>query len=294
MNTSTSFLFVQGSDNGSYSSLRYNYAQQFAPPFLPLISPVSSFQFDIAFQSFSISPQPSPPSEPLLPKRDNLDFFEIPAFNHPNSPYVPWSDCNRPISPVSNISRYSRPYSRTGARAPEPAELLHNQSVPAILRLSQSLKVLRRTMKINVFRAAHRIKSSFSNHHHKVEVEDTCIVPIPVLPPHSPTMSFESANTTSLAAWLSARQRQVAEEYDPNILMTLDEYERAGSWLNVSDGGCGLAGCEMHSGPSDSEGDDEMTTSESSILRLLEPNTPSSLASLRDSISSLIIPGSWA
>ena len=235
LNESTaSLLFVAESENGSFCHGRHD-----PPQFLPFISSISSFQFDIAFQSFMLSP-----SQPSC-KIETVNLAQIPAFSHPNSPYVPWTERNRPTSPLSN-------YSRSGARAPEPPEslVLYSCSHPAIFRLSQSLKDLRRTMKRNVFYAVRRIKNSFSP-----RIESPCIISTPIMP-QSPTPSLDSANTTSLAAWLSARQRQIAE-YDPNVLMTLDEYERAGSWLNVSDG-CDHAGCGMHCL------DDETTTTERS------------------------------
>lgn len=75
--------------------------------------------------------------------------------------------------------------------------------------------------------------------------------------------------------------------------MTLEEYERAGSWLDLSHGsaGCGLPDCEMHSHPSSNPADDtaDTSTNESSILRLLLDHNTSSVLSSRRQRSPLSI-----
>jgi hypothetical protein len=44
-----------------------------------------------------------------------------------------------------------------------------------------------------------------------------------------------STDTNSLAVWLAARQREnLAEMEEPLVLMTLEEYELMGSWLDVA------------------------------------------------------------
>lgn len=51
----------------------------------------------------------------------------------------------------------------------------------------------------------------------------------------SPVPSGESANTTTLADWLAERQRQAMwQDADLTCGMTLDEYDRMGSWINVA------------------------------------------------------------
>ncbi|KAJ3545068.1 hypothetical protein NMY22_g2576 [Coprinellus aureogranulatus] len=50
--------------------------------------------------------------------------------------------------------------------------------------------------------------------------------------PLSPTASFRSAETHSLAIWLAERQRKFLDkDCESAKLMSLDEYERAGSWI---------------------------------------------------------------
>jgi len=69
------------------------------------------------------------------------------------------------------------------------------------------------------------------------------------------TTSLVSSDSATLAAWLAARQQASLEEhdYDPGSLMSLEEYERVGSWLDLSGDGrvdgkwvCGVPGCEIH------------------------------------------------
>jgi len=72
----------------------------------------------------------------------------------------------------------------------------------------------------------------------------------------SSTASFASSDSKTLAAWLATRKQAALEErdYEPGSMMTLDEYERMGSWLNMSGDGqqqegkwvCGVPGCEIH------------------------------------------------
>jgi hypothetical protein len=79
---------------------------------------------------------------------------------HPNSPYVPWDpperwEIFRPPSPVSKVSIvsgcYSRPYSRSGARAPEPTEITERWTSSGISagwrRLRQKVKNIIRRLK---------------------------------------------------------------------------------------------------------------------------------------------------
>jgi hypothetical protein len=50
--------------------------------------------------------------------------------------------------------------------------------------------------------------------------------------PLSPTASFRSAETHSLAVWLSERQRKFLDkDCESSKLITIDEYERVGSWI---------------------------------------------------------------
>lgn len=54
--------------------------------------------------------------------------------------------------------------------------------------------------------------------------------------PLSPTASFRSTETNSLAVWLSERQRKFLDkDCESTRLMTVDEYERVGSWIKPGD-----------------------------------------------------------
>jgi hypothetical protein len=59
-----------------------------------------------------------------------------------------------------------------------------------------------------------------------------------------------STDTNSLAVWLAARQREALErENQPGSLMTLEEYEYMGSWMDVAKANgesCGVPQCEIH------------------------------------------------
>lgn len=92
----------------------------------------------------------------------------------------------------------------------------------------------------------------FHDHQQTTHLFASPAIPSPSAP------SFDSTHTNSLATWLNSRRRE-CEEHVPRTLMTLDEYERAGSWLDLSQTteGSDMA-CNTPAGPP-SEG--EQTTS---------------------------------
>ncbi|KAJ7462664.1 hypothetical protein B0H11DRAFT_2053733 [Mycena galericulata] len=210
-------------------------------PFQPLppvlaASPLRLPSFlDLTLQSLDDEPTAKPESPSPRPIQLSI---EIPSVSHPNSPYVPWAspvrrNILRPLSQASHVSGfsgYSRPYSRSGARAPEPQEPdsplpTHNK----LLRLSKSFKNLRRTVKEGVrhVKNAFNIKRvSKAKTPHVVDEPASCRSPIPPLP--SPVESCESSNTTTLAEWLRECEANV-QRATPH-LMTLEEYEERGSW----------------------------------------------------------------
>ncbi|CAK5265282.1 unnamed protein product [Mycena citricolor] len=170
--------------------------------------------------------------------------IRIPAsVAHHNSPYVPWSSpvrrtILRPMTPTSaatsRFSAYSRPYSRSGARAPEPRDVDDTPSPsptarPRFLRLSKSLKHLRKSMR----QGARRVKKVFKRAEPGRPVE-TAVPPresprgliLPPLP--SPAVSCESSNSNTLADWLRDCERKL-ERATPRM-MTLEEYDECGSW----------------------------------------------------------------
>ncbi|KAF9036415.1 hypothetical protein BDZ89DRAFT_1061722 [Hymenopellis radicata] len=245
---------------------------------LPPLPRASSLQFsntDFAFQSFTVSPLSSPPlSAPLHPsplaeshivsdgKDDDIeilppittDVFQIPAFSHPNSPYVPWTspirrDIIRPSTPTSLRSHYSRPLSRSGAQAPEPADIW----LPRTFRkVTKSIHNIRRVLKRSMSRFAKRV-SPTRIRHPSFSSSSGSPTSIPrnahLCPRSSSAASLESTSTNTLAIWLATRKRE-ADEWDleSHRFMTLVEYDRAGSWtrLSMSDGLC-------HDNPDDAQ-----------------------------------------
>ncbi|KAJ7130084.1 hypothetical protein C8R43DRAFT_1025731 [Mycena crocata] len=200
------------------------------PSFLDLTPQSSDNEPTTAPSPRCESPSPSPRP---IPRQLSI---EIPSVSHPNSPYVPWASpirrtYLRPLTPsshVSGFSDYSRPYSRSGARAPEPQELEFLPPHNKFLRLSKSFKNLRRTVKQGVQHVKNALKkTSKAKSPEVVNMPIRC--PSPIAPPlPSPTTSCESSNTNTLADWL--RQCEVNVERATPHFMTLEEYEERGSW----------------------------------------------------------------
>lgn len=220
------------------------------------------------------SPSPLPPSSPVsshqtsrhdnLEDRDGTHFdpqggdrsniiessIEDPAFTHPNSPYVPWTSAIRreflrPLTPASLVSDftgvYSRPHSRSGARAPEPLDSEVHLPGPNIRsKVSEKLKNLRCTIKFNIKQAAKhftKLARPFQFCGVRSLPSETLTqsrqVPYstPVLP--SPTPSGESTNTTTLYTWLAERQKEIEEGSSPSNTISIDDYDRRGSWVDI-------------------------------------------------------------
>ncbi|KAJ7655092.1 hypothetical protein DFH06DRAFT_490328 [Mycena polygramma] len=206
------------------------------PPVLPT-SPlrISSF-LDLSLDNEHAAPSfksESPSPQPIFPPIS----IEIPQF-HPNNPYGPWPSCDvlRPLTPsVSGLSLYSRSYSRSGARAPEPQEPDSPPPHNKLLRLSRSFKNLRRTMKEGVKHVKKALrKTSKGKSPEAVPVPARISCPSPIPPPlPSPVASCDSSNTNSLAEWLRACEAKV-QRATPHF-MTLEEYEERGSWMDLAD-----------------------------------------------------------
>ncbi|KAJ7071297.1 hypothetical protein C8F01DRAFT_427026 [Mycena amicta] len=167
-----------------------------------------------------------PPPQPA-------QLIDIPSVTHPNSPYVPWPSpirrtILRPLTPSSQVSRYSRPYSRSGARAPEPQD-----DVPApsrLLRLRKSLKNIKEGVVKHVKKALRKMpKAKLPPSPPPLPIAPLSIIPSPVLP--SPTVSCESSKTNTLVEWL--RDCAAAAEHAIPTYMTLEEYEERGSWRDL-------------------------------------------------------------
>ncbi|PBL00792.1 hypothetical protein ARMGADRAFT_1058746 [Armillaria gallica] len=238
---------------------------------LPPLPPSSSLQLstllDINFQPFAFStgfPTPTPPVQSSPPissspgnRRNNTpatdeSLFHMPALSHPNSPYVPWEspvrrEILRPLTPSSFVSHYSRPLSRSGARAPEPPETEEEPSrqrpTRKLHKVSKSILNLRQavTQVTKRFKFAQKRRSldqpdlpEFPKTHWQ---SDPLLIARhrPRFPPPSPSSaSFDSTNTNSLAAWLAARQCEAKEwNLEAQRGVALEEYDRAGSWINL-------------------------------------------------------------
>ncbi|KAK0465380.1 uncharacterized protein EV420DRAFT_1514091 [Desarmillaria tabescens] len=244
---------------------------------LPPLPPSSSLQLstllDINFPSFAfptgfpISTPPLQSSPPIssspgsrrnnTPATDN-SLFHMPVLSHPNSPYVPWEspvrrEILRPLTPSSFVSHYSRPLSRSGARAPEPPETeeerLPQRPTRKLHKVSKSILNLRQAVR-NVAQVTKRFK--FAQKRRSLDQPDLPELPKthwqsdplliarhrprPRLPPPSPSSaSFDSTNTNSLSAWLAARQCEAKEwNLDAQRGVALEEYDRAGSWINLT------------------------------------------------------------
>ncbi|KAI9572795.1 hypothetical protein HD554DRAFT_1359332 [Boletus coccyginus] len=219
----------------------------------------------------------------VVRKTKNNKSFEgphwIPAFHHPNSPYVPWSSPVRQrILPLPSPVCPSSPCIRSGAVAPEPwtsstFSQAHHRSGKE--RLSSSWKSCKNTIKKCVKTVVSRLGKSRSSLRtlctsrdmlYKYDDTDTPTVVQPnltsnamrpTLPsPHSSgprdsLASFVSSDSTTLAAWLAERCATASCVLDKTPReMSVEEYELMGSWLDLRhcDGGwvCGVQDCGMH------------------------------------------------
>lgn len=236
------------------------------------------------------SPSPVASSRPVIVyETGNNKVIEspqwIPAFHHPNSPYVPWSSPVRrrilpspsPFPPSPDCS--SSPFIRTGAVAPEPwtsstFSQAHNKSRKE--RLLSSWKSFKNSIKKGVKTVISRIGKSRAplkticisrDVHSTYDVIDTTTVQpnltSNVIPsilakthnssgPRDSLASFVSSDSTTLAAWLA--ERRITASYVINNTareMSMEEYELMGSWLDLRHCGgswvCGVQDCEMHS-----------------------------------------------
>lgn len=179
---------------------------------------------------------------------DAVPASNIPLFMHPNSPYVPWPPQMRrdiicsptSVSPSSNtIGRHSHSCSRTGTKTPEPmssAATYSHQTRATFFHMPQSLRSLTLAVRKHVKHAVQRISRLKRRHNQSVAL------PIEMTCPACSINSLDSSETTTLATWLV--DRQVAMEGDPDLsnAITLEEYERKGSWMNIRNPASGNAG----------------------------------------------------
>lgn len=197
----------------------------------------------------------------------------IPAFHHPNSPYVPWTLPTRqrilpPPSPQSLSPDESSPCSRSGAVAPEPWTSHSFLDAPKMSRkdkVSSSWKSFKNTIKKGVKKVVAHLGKTKSVAKEPSNTQDiprssgdnniigTCNIPLPSCPevddPHSriSMASFSSSDSTTLASWLTERCAAA-----PGIAhhMSIEAYEFMGSWLDLRHGNndwvCGQQECKLH------------------------------------------------
>ncbi|KAK1223785.1 hypothetical protein PQX77_013309 [Marasmius sp. AFHP31] len=309
-------------------------SQSFRPPATPPRQHSNLRFLDLNFQSFAVPLLAGSPSRPpsiagpsnSLPPLLSLSqpLFESkgmnqapifpPTFSHPNSPYVPLDspvrrEFFRPLTPESYVSHFSG-FSRSGAVAPEPWE--HDSYHPSnatLIGMSNRIRKIRRIVRRNVAQVARRIHtfrkpppSSQSPREPKVS-ESLPRTPSPTQEhfprPHIRSMSdasFATTQTNSLAQWLEARRQASMNMQENNHDMTLEEYERIGSWIRHNPGpdgyDCGVEDCHFHPHLSPDETDetyhsDDDTTSEESCLHALgaSDTTCHSVISLKENIS---------
>ncbi|KAG1773137.1 hypothetical protein EDD22DRAFT_859101 [Suillus occidentalis] len=209
----------------------------------------------------------------VVRKTKNTKVYEgphwVPAFHHPNSPYVPWPSAVRhrilpPLMPESPISPLG---SRSGAVAPEPWDSQSTTETRMnVEKHSSSWKSFKKSVKSglkSVKSVVSRIGKLIKRGDDPVSSAGDYMVfakknPSPVSP-DSPTEdtsasrvslgSLVSSDSVTLAAWLAERHTTSDNSSEfPGI--SVEEYETMGSWLDlgVGDGEriCGVLDSDTH------------------------------------------------
>ncbi|KAI5897748.1 uncharacterized protein SCHCODRAFT_02486592 [Schizophyllum commune H4-8] len=143
--------------------------------------------------------------------RNTPDTLNMPAFTHPNSPYVPWSSpirrqicrpffSSESVDPRPSVSVSTR--TRSGARAPEPTFTPPRRKL-VTARLSWGLKALQSSMQRKMRGAAKKLRRSRADQWRKAGVADQHVT-VPTWSDGS-TMSLESVDSASLEEWLASR-----------------------------------------------------------------------------------------
>lgn len=200
----------------------------------------------------------------------------IPAFHHPNSPYVPWTPSVRerilPLpSPTSISSAVESCCPRSGAIAPEPwaSSTFSDRSkeVPRTTRVAKSWMNMRNNIKNRIKKVAACLGMAKKPTKESSGTQYT--IPSSGAPKSTPMpkpdcfegddplsraslASFPSSDSVALATWLAERCGAPAGVpcRDTPRGMTIEEYELIGSWLDLREGEhewvCGFQGCDMH------------------------------------------------
>lgn len=220
----------------------------------------------------------------VVRKTKNTKVYEgphwVPAFHHPNSPYVPWPPAVRhrilpPLMPESPISPL---YSRSGAVAPEPwGSHSTTETQMNVEKRSSSWKSFKKSVKSglkSVKSVVSRISKvpKLSRGRSDIKMINRSDGPVPSagdymvfaknsspVSPGSPTEDtpasrdslggLASSDSVTLAAWLAERHTTSNISWEsPGMLV--EEYEMMGSWLDlrVGDGErvCGVLDCAAH------------------------------------------------
>ena len=184
-------------------------------------------------------------------------------------PYSPWPSpvrrhfMSRSDGSFSHISRYSRPESRSGARAPDPPSR-RTSLVTIGCGFPVVRKVRRLTRNISLFtRRIHTLRTILRRVHRREPAIPRS--PTPQLTrrgsaraSRSPSIasltqnqslrrSISSATSNGLQRWLETRNQLTYEKSADRVSITISQYERRGSWL--TDDWCGIRHCDIHSSP---------------------------------------------
>lgn len=200
-------------------------------------------------------------------------------------PYSPWPSpvrrhfMSRSDGSFSHISRYSRPESRSGARAPDPPSRRTSLAsvgcgfpvVRKVRRLTRNIRLF--TRRIHAFRTILR-----KVHRREPAIPQSSAPQLPrrrsTRTSRSPSItsfgqnqslrrSISSAMSSSLQRWLETRNQLTYEKSPDHVSITISQYERGGSWL--TDDWCGIQHCDDHSSPPQSPGKSITDRSISSI-----------------------------
>lgn len=157
-------------------------------------------------------------------RRPSWTDIRIRSVTHPNSPYVPWSEDQRQCILASTDTL------GTSERIPSDniKELVTASGQEPASPVSSSQTSLTRRMLSLILKY---LRSLYPPFHSQSPI------PTPVEPPSStiddPVTTLSSIQSTSLEDWLAERQlRTPTEEGAANAYMSLDEYERNGSWTH--------------------------------------------------------------
>lgn len=218
----------------------------------------------------------------VVRKTKNTKVYEgphwVPAFHHPNSPYVPWPPAVRhrilpPSMPESPIL-----YSRSGAVAPEPwSSHSTTETETNVEKRSSSWKSFKKSVKSGI-KAVKSVVSRIgkvpkpSRGRSDIKMINRSDDPVPSAGdymvfaknsspvfPDSPIEdtpalrvslgSLVSSDSVTLAAWLAERHTTSNTSWE-SPGMSVEEYEMMGSWLDlrVEDGErvCDVLDCPAH------------------------------------------------